>query len=105
MSDFQKLFSAKLVAGLLGISEGSVWRLSALGTIPAPIKISPGVTRWDSSEITQFLESKKAARFDEVAPIVTLAPAPRCNPVPPSTRHDAKRPGRPRKFQAAGVPA
>jgi predicted DNA-binding transcriptional regulator AlpA len=100
MSDLQMLLSAKLVAVLLGISEASVWRLSALGTIPTPIKISPGVTRWDRAEIDQFLESKKAERNGDVgAEITVTAPAPRLNPVPSSIRADAKRPGRPRKFQ------
>jgi predicted DNA-binding transcriptional regulator AlpA len=99
MDDFQKLYSAKLVADLFEVSEGTVWRLAAAGTIPAPIKISPGVTRWDALEIGRFLESKKRARLDASATFPAPSARPGRNPVPPSIRPDAKRPGRPRKIE------
>jgi len=101
----KRLLSAKQVAAVIGGSEPTVWRKDADGTLPRSIKLSKGMTRWDADEIEAWIESKKAARFGEIVPIVTTAPTPRRNPVPPSTRRDAKRPGRPRKFQAEEVSA
>lgn len=101
-----KLLSAKQVAIALGASVPSVWRWNSEGTIPASIKIN-GLTRWDSAELDAWLESKLAARTVAATPTNAVsAPAPRRNPVAPTTRPDAKRPGRPRKVPAAqGVAA
>lgn len=106
----KRLLSAKQVAAAIGGSEPTVWRKDADGTLPKSIKLSAGMTRWDADEIEAWIESKKAARFDTVAAsapgiILPLPAVARRNPVPPSTRPDAKRPGRPRKLQEAGVPA
>ena len=38
------------VAALLGISKSSVWRLTANGTLPQPVRIG-GMTRWKRAEI------------------------------------------------------
>ena len=103
----KRLLSVKQVAEAIGGSEPTVWRKDADGTLPKSIKISAGMTRWDADEIEAWIESKKAARSDASAPMAVAAPIQRGrNPVPPSRRPDAKRPGRPRKVvQEAMVPA
>lgn len=104
VATLKKLLSAKQVAATIESSESTVWRLDANGTLPKCIKISKGMTRWDGAEIDAWLESKKAARAGaETLTAKPSAPTPRCNPVAPTTRPDAKRPGRPRKYPAAQV--
>ena len=49
------LLSAEQVAGRLGVSVRSVWRMSSAGEIPAPIKIR-GQTRWRSADLTAMIE-------------------------------------------------
>lgn len=106
----KRLLSAKEIAAAIGGSEPTVWRLAANGTLPKSIKISKGMTRWDAAEIEAWIESKKAARSDNVQPdnaqpVAALIQRGR-NPVPPSIRPDARKPGRPRKVaQEAMVPA
>lgn len=94
----KRLLSVKQVAEAIGNSEPTVWRWDADGTLPKSIKVSSGTTRWDADEILAWIESKKAARNDGTAPVAISAPVQRGrNPVPPTRRLDAKRPGRPRK--------
>lgn len=38
--------SAQVVAWLFGCSVPTVWRWSADGNLPKPLKIGPGCTRW-----------------------------------------------------------
>lgn len=105
MSNTERLISAKQVATLLGCSESNTWFKTANGTLPKPIKIGNS-TRWIQSEIEALIEQKKAARNDCTAPAAIPAPIQRGrNPVPPSTRTDARRPGRPRKVVQEAVPA
>ncbi len=76
--------------------------MAAAGQLPKPFKLSPGQTVWDAQEIEDWLEAKKAARFTAPAAPTPTAPVQRGrNPVAPSTRPDAKRPGRPTKAQVA----
>lgn len=56
-----RLLSVKDTARALGCSVATVWRRSADGTIPEPIKIG-GTTRWPHSEIMALIESAKAQR-------------------------------------------
>lgn len=35
-----------VVAGLRGISTATVWRWVKAGRLPAPLRLSPGVTAW-----------------------------------------------------------
>ena len=49
-----QLLSATAVANALGCSKASVWRYSAAGTIPAPIKVGC-LTRWRASDIELFI--------------------------------------------------
>lgn len=45
-----------------GLSEPTIWRLSASGSFPKPFKISKGCTVWLEHEIDEWLNAKAAAR-------------------------------------------
>ncbi len=55
-----------------GLSEATVWRLSA--SFPKPIKLSKGCTVWLEHEIDDLLDSKAAER-QPVTPAVQCADA------------------------------
>lgn len=105
----KRLLSVKQASAALGVSESTLWRLAATvdSNIPKPIKLTGSLTRWDSSEIDAWIESRKAARSDGNVPMAAAAPIQRGrNPVSRSIRPGAGRPGRPRKvLQEAQVPA
>jgi prophage regulatory protein len=50
-----------------GLSEATIWRLSAGGDFPKPIKISKGCTAWLEHEIDEFFEAKAAKREADTA--------------------------------------
>jgi prophage regulatory protein len=45
-----------------GLSEPTIWRLSASGKFPKPIKISKGCTVWFEHEIDELVDAKAAER-------------------------------------------
>ena len=45
-----------------GLSEPTIWRRSASGEFPKPIKISPGCTAWFEHEIDAWLDAKSLKR-------------------------------------------
>ena len=45
-----------------GLSEATIWRLSACGDFPKPIKISKGCTAWLEHEIEEFFCARAAKR-------------------------------------------
>ena len=101
-----RLLSVKQAAAALGVSESTLWRLAATvdSNIPKPIKLTGSLTRWDASEIDDWIESRKAARSDKTP--MAAAPVQRGrNPVARSIRPDARKPGRPRKVVQEAVPA
>jgi excisionase family DNA binding protein len=49
------LISAKEVAGMMGISERTLWRLLSAGKVPQPIRIGRN-TRWRRTEVAAWLE-------------------------------------------------
>jgi len=51
-----QLVSAKELAKMLSLSKRQIFRLSACGKIPKPIKIG-GSVRWDESEIAEFIKA------------------------------------------------
>lgn len=61
--DLKLLLNASEVATTLGVSERSVWRLSAIGEIPPPIRIGRSV-RWRRSTVEAWLakEERRAVR-------------------------------------------
>ena len=46
---------APVVAGLFGCSENTVWRRSKTGDLPAPVRLSPGVTGWNVGALRRRL--------------------------------------------------
>jgi predicted DNA-binding transcriptional regulator AlpA len=49
------------VAEIIGCAKSTVWRRSAAGTLPAPIKIGHSA-RWSELEILAAIEEAKAQR-------------------------------------------
>lgn len=47
---------------MTGLSPATVWRLAKSGDFPRPFHLTPATTAWDATEISQWLEAKKAAR-------------------------------------------
>jgi prophage regulatory protein len=45
-----------------GLSEPTIWRRSASGEFPKPIKISKGCTVWLEHEIDELIDAKAAER-------------------------------------------
>lgn len=50
------LMTAQEVGELLGLSARSVWRLTAIGAAPRPIRLG-GSTRWRRSEIERWVDA------------------------------------------------
>ena len=57
--DVKLLLNVRDVAQALGMSERTVWRLSAIGDIPPPIRIGRNV-RWRRVTIEAWIEKKEA---------------------------------------------
>lgn len=54
------LLSIKEVAKLLKLDKRTVERMVKAGECPAPIRISPGRTRWRQSDIDAWLQERRA---------------------------------------------
>jgi excisionase family DNA binding protein len=52
-----ELMTVGQVARCLAISERTVWRWTAQGVLPEPVRPSRRSTRWRSLDIRQFLDS------------------------------------------------
>lgn len=50
-----QLLTAREVAALLRIHPRSVWRATAAGDIPKPIRIGPKVVRWRLTDLAVFI--------------------------------------------------
>lgn len=56
------LLTDRQVGQLLGYSRSGVWALVKRDkTFPAPVKLSPGATRWHEHEIAGWVASKREA--------------------------------------------
>ena len=51
-----RLLTAKQVAEALGVHRRSVWRLTAAGVLPAPIRLGPKLVRWRAADIWRAIE-------------------------------------------------
>ena len=60
-----KLLRVDEVAAILGCSAATVWRRTADGTLPRPLKLGH-TTRWPSSEIEALMQTLKEARSCDV---------------------------------------
>jgi predicted DNA-binding transcriptional regulator AlpA len=48
---------------LTGVSRPTIWRWTKTDpTFPKPFQLSPAITCWDAQEVTDWIETKKAAR-------------------------------------------
>jgi excisionase family DNA binding protein len=69
------LLTVREVARRLAISERTVWRWTAEGALPAPVRPRPRSTRWRLQDIERFLED--LARQGEGMPIrAGVSPSP-----------------------------
>ena len=50
------------VASKTNLSQPTIWRLSAAGRFPKPLKISRGCTVWLEHEIDEMIDAKAAER-------------------------------------------
>lgn len=51
---------SKEMAQILGTAESTIWRWSREKTIPAPVKLGPRLTAWDSNAIDAWMAEKAA---------------------------------------------
>lgn len=49
------------LASALGVSRSTVWRYIANGHLPAPVKLSGGVTGWWASTLRSWLKGQREA--------------------------------------------
>ena len=47
--------------GLIPISSSQLWRLTAAGKFPKPVKLSARVTAWPAAAVREWLQSRSAA--------------------------------------------
>jgi len=61
--------SVKEVADALGVSESTVWRLSAVGELPSPVRVGRSV-RWGRASLENWLakRERKAKRQQSALP-------------------------------------
>lgn len=52
-----KLLKVKEVAILLNIAPRTVWRLSATGELPAPVRIGTRIVRWRFTDIERHIDT------------------------------------------------
>ena len=49
------LLDVQQVAGILQLSQRTVWRLASSGDIPKPVKLGPRLVRWRLADIERFV--------------------------------------------------
>ena len=54
-----KIIRPARLANLLGLSRATLWRMEKRGELPPKIALSPGVTGWRESDISEWLEARK----------------------------------------------
>lgn len=54
------LIDATALAGLLSVSEATLYRMLAAGKIPAPLRLSRGCVRWNRETIERWLAASEA---------------------------------------------
>jgi prophage regulatory protein len=60
--DRDRILRPRELAGYVGLSLATLWRLRRRGDLPEPIRLSPGCVGWRSSDIERWLEAREAAR-------------------------------------------
>ena len=59
--EYERLLRAKEVAGLIGVSRSTLYRMVAAGQFPQPIRIGPRASRWRMSEVQEWMASRPLA--------------------------------------------
>jgi prophage regulatory protein len=54
------LIDAPALAGLLSVSEATLYRMLAAGKIPAPLRLSRGCVRWHRETVERWLAASEA---------------------------------------------
>ncbi|MCE6957594.1 helix-turn-helix domain-containing protein [Cereibacter sphaeroides] len=60
MNPSNSYLSAQQVAERFSVSTDTIYRWRRDGRFPAPVRLSPGTTRWRLSDIIEFEESLEA---------------------------------------------
>ena len=53
--------TVRQVAGHLSVSVATIWRWTAAGTFPTPVRLGPNTTRWRMADIEDFLAARETA--------------------------------------------
>lgn len=57
-----RILRPRELASYVGLSLATLWRLRRAGSLPEPIRLSPGCVGWRSSDIERWLEKRDAHR-------------------------------------------
>ncbi|MGE3576792.1 MAG: helix-turn-helix transcriptional regulator [Dehalococcoidia bacterium] len=57
-----RILRPRELAAYVGLSLATLWRLRRAGSMPEPIRLSPGCVGWRSSVVDQWLASRDAVR-------------------------------------------
>lgn len=58
MTQLTQLNSVRQIAASIGVTPKTIWRWTAAGTFPKPIKLSGGSTRWRLEDVAAWMKSK-----------------------------------------------
>jgi len=58
--------SDKQIAQRFKVSRATIWRWVKEGRFPKPIRLSPGCTRWKSSEVEEWEAAKRGKPSDAI---------------------------------------
>ena len=58
----EQYLSVKTVASRLESSAATIWRWTAKGIFPQPVKLSAGCTRWRYSEIEKWVTIRQSSK-------------------------------------------
>jgi prophage regulatory protein len=61
LSDSQVFVSDKQLAERYGVHRTAIWRWLKNGDFPAPIKLSPGCTRWSMADVLKHEAARRGA--------------------------------------------
>lgn len=57
-----RLLRLREVECIVGLKKTSIYRLMAKAEFPQPVRVSSAAVRWDSDDISAWIESRRAAR-------------------------------------------
>jgi prophage regulatory protein len=57
----QKYADVAALAARYGVDKATIWRWTAAGRFPKPVRLSPGCTRWRFDEVEAFERERASA--------------------------------------------